>query len=259
MGRLFMSESPSIPDWTDYRPSRDLLRDRVILVTGAGQGLGRAAALAFAVHGATVILHGRNIGKLEQVYDDIEQAGGMQPAIFPLDLENAGTKDFDALAQAIKLQLGRLDGILHNAALLPGLSPLNNQTFEQWHASLRVNLISPFALTRACFPLLKASADASVVMTSDTHGHTPAAYWGAFAVAKAGVEALVKIQAQEWEMVPHLRINTLIPGPVRSPQRARTHPGEIKQTMRDPQDLTSPYLYLIGPDSRAVSGRTVFC
>jgi NAD(P)-dependent dehydrogenase (short-subunit alcohol dehydrogenase family) len=193
------------------------------------------------------------------VYDDIEQAGGAQPAIFPLDLENAGYRDFEALAQSIKLQLGRLDGVLHNAALLVGLSPLSNQTLEQWQALLRVNLISPFALTRACFPLLKASADASVIMTSDTHGHVPTAYWGAFAIAKAGVEALVKIQAQEWEMIPHLRINTLIPGPVRSPQRARTHPGEVKQALPDPHDLTASYLYLIGPDSRTISGRTVFC
>jgi NAD(P)-dependent dehydrogenase (short-subunit alcohol dehydrogenase family) len=254
-----MYESPSIPDLTDYRPPRDLLRDRVILVTGAGQGLGRTAAVAFAAHGATVILHGRNVEKLEQVYDDIERAGGTQPAIFPLDLEHAGSRDFEALAQAIKLQLGRLDGILHNAALMVGLTPLSNQTLEQWQALLRVNLISPFALTRACFPLLKASADASVLMTSDTHGHTPTAYWGAFAIAKAGVEALVKVQAQEWEMLPNLRINTLIPGPVRSPQRARTHPGEVKQALRDSQDLIPTYLYLIGPDSRTISGRTVFC
>jgi NAD(P)-dependent dehydrogenase (short-subunit alcohol dehydrogenase family) len=96
-------------------------------------------------------------------------------------------------------------------------------------------------------------------MTSDTHGHVPTAYWGAFANAKAGVEALVKIQAQEWEVIPHLRINTLIPGPVRSPQRARTHPGEVKQALREPHDLMSSYLYLIGPDGRTISGRTVFC
>jgi NAD(P)-dependent dehydrogenase (short-subunit alcohol dehydrogenase family) len=180
----------------NYIPSKDLLKSRVILVTGAGQGMGRSAALAYAAHGATVILHGRNVKKLESVYDEIEAAGGAQPSIFPLDLEKAEDKDFAAIAQAIKLQLGRLDGILHNAALLFNLTPLEAQTLDQWLALLRVNLIAPFALTRACLPLLKASPDGSVVMTSDTHGHAPAAYWGGFAVAKAAIEALVKIQAQ---------------------------------------------------------------
>ncbi|SEP42036.1 YciK family oxidoreductase [Nitrosovibrio sp. Nv6] len=246
-------------EFENYSAPKDLLKDRVILVTGAGQGIGRTVALAYAAHGATIILHGRNIKKLESVYDEIETGGGAQPAIFPLDLEKAEDKDFAAIAQAIKLQLGRLDGILHNAALLFTLTPLETQTMEQWLALLRVNLIAPFALTRACLPLLKASSDASVIMTSDTHGHVPAAYWGGFAVAKAGIEALVKIQAQEWEILPSLRINTLIPGPVHTPQRTRTHPGEVKQSLRQPQDLMSCYLYLMGPDSKAVSGKTVFC
>ena len=236
-----------------------MLQDRVILVTGAGQGIGRVAALTYAAHGATVILHGRKVEKLESVYDEIEAAGGAQPSIFPLDLEKAEDKDFAAIAQAIKLQLGRLDGILHNAALLFNLTPLEAQTLDQWLALLRVNLIAPFALTRACLPLLKASPDGSVVMTSDTHGHAPAAYWGGFAVAKAAIEALVKIQAQEWEIFPNLRINVLIPGPVHTPQRTRTHPGEVKRDMLQPQDLMPYYLYLMGPDSKAVSGQTVFC
>ena len=243
----------------NYTPSKDLLKSRVILVTGAGQGMGRSAALAYAAHGATVILHGRNVKKLESVYDEIEAAGGAQPSIFPLDLEKAEDKDFVAIAQAIKLQLGRLDGILHNAALLFNLTPLEAQTLDQWLALLRVNLIAPFALTRACLPLLKASPDGSVVMTSDTHGHAPAAYWGGFAVAKAAIEALVKIQAQEWEIFPNLRINVLIPGPVHTPQRTRTHPGEVKRDMLQPQDLMPYYLYLMGGDSKAFSGETVFC
>ena len=246
-------------DLKNYIAPNDLLKDRVILVTGAGQGIGRTAALTYAAHGATVILHGRNVKKLESVYDEIEAGGGAQPSIFPLDLEKAGDKDFAAIAHAIKLQLGRLDGILHNAALLFNLTPLEAQTLEEWLALLRVNLVAPFALTRACFPLLKASPDASVIMTSDAHGHVPAAYWGGFAVAKAGVEALVKIQAQEWEILPTLRINALIPGPVHTPQRTRTHPGEVKQRLRQPQELMSCYLYLMGPDSKAVSGKTIFC
>lgn len=246
-------------NFKNYRASPDLLKDRVILVTGAGQGIGRIAALTYAAHGATVILHGRRVEKLESVYDEIETRGGVQPAIFPLDLEKAGDKDFQAIAQAIKLQLGRLDGILHNAALIFSLTPLENQTLEQWLSLLRVNLIAPFALTRACLPLLKASPDASVVMTSEMHGHDPAAYWGGFAVAKAGLEVLVKIQAQEWEMLPNLRVNVIIPGPAHTPQRTRTHPGEVKQDLRQPEDLMPGYLYLMGPDSKAVSGQTVFC
>ncbi|MBA0916405.1 MAG: SDR family NAD(P)-dependent oxidoreductase, partial [Nitrosospira sp.] len=210
---------------TKYQAPKDLLKDRVILITGAGQGMGRAAALAYAAHGATVILHGRKVEKLESVYDEIEALGGAQAAIFPLDLEKATDQDFAELAQSIKLHLGRLDGILHNAAIVFGLAPLANQTLEQWLTMLRVNLAAPFSLTRACLPLLKMAPDASVIMTSDIHGHVPVAYWGGFAVAKAGVEALVKIQAQEWEILPSLRINTLIPGPAHTPQRTKTHPG----------------------------------
>ncbi len=243
----------------NYSAPKDLLKDRVILVTGAGQGLGRAAALSYANHGATVILHGRKVKKLESVYDEIETIGKAQALIYPLDLERAEEKDFFVLAHAIAQQLGRLDGILHNAAYLPGLSPLEHQTIDQWRALLQVNLIAPFALTKTCLPLLKASPDASIIMTSNTHGHSPSAYWGGFAVAKAGLEALVKIQADEWEQMPNLRINTVIPGLVNSPQRVVTHPGEIKQKMRQPDELMAVYLYLMGLDSREISGQTILC
>ncbi len=242
-----------------YSPSRDLLKDRVILITGAGQGLGRVAALTYANYGATVILHGRRVEKLERVYDEIEAMGKEQALIYPLDLEHAEDKDFIVITQAIAQQLGRLDGILHNAAFLYGLSPLENQTIEQWQAMMQVNLITPFALTKACLPLLKMAPDASVIMTSSSHGQQPSAYWGGFTVAKAGIEALAKVQADEWENMSNLRINVIVPGIVNSPQRAKTHPGEVKQKMRQPEDLMPTYLYLMGPDSRGISGQTVFC
>ncbi len=243
----------------NYSAHKDLLKDRVILITGAGQGLGRVAALTYANYGATVILHGRKVKKLESVYDEIETIGKAQALIYSLDLEHAEENDFAAVAQAIEQQLGRLDGILHNAAFLHGLSPLENQSVKQWKAMLQVNLIAPFALSKACLPLLKSSPDASVIMTSSSHGHKPSAYWGGFTVAKAGLEALVKIQADEWESTPNLRINTIVPGIVNSPQRAKTHPGEIKKTMRQPEDLMTTYLYLMGPDSKGISGQTILC
>ncbi|TCV87369.1 YciK family oxidoreductase [Sulfurirhabdus autotrophica] len=243
----------------NYQATKELLKDKVILITGAGQGIGRVAAITYAAHGATVILLGRNVQNLEAVYDEIESAGYAQPAIFPLDLEKATDAEYEALAQAIKLQLGRLDGILHNAVRFFSLCPIELQTLDQWNSLLRVNLIAPFALTRACLPIMKESPDASIIMTSETHGHTPAAYWGGFAVSKGGVETMVKIWAQEFEMFQNLRINALIPGPVQSTQRAKTHPGEFKDTMPKPEDLMPIYLYLMGKDSKKINGEIVAC
>lgn len=241
----------------NYLAAPQLLQGRVIIVTGAGQGLGRAAALAYAAHGATLVLHGRTVAKLERVYDEIVTGGWPEPVIFPLDLAEATDADYEAMAYAIKQQLGRLDGILHNAAQFSPLTPLANQQLDQWMQLLRVNLAAPFALTRACLPLMQHAPDAAIIMTSETHGHTPAAYWGAFAVAKAGLEALTRIWAQEMEMHPNLRINALVPGPVASPQRAATHPGEMKASLPSPDDLMPWYLYLMGDDSRKITGRVI--
>ena len=246
-------------DPKNYVPRADLLKGRVVLVTGASRGIGRVAALAFAAHGATVVLHGRDVAALEIVYDEIEAAGYPQPAAVPLDFDRATTRDYDALAYAIESQLGRLDGILHNASHVEKLSPLEQQSAEEWNHMLRVNLVAPFALTQACVRLLKPSADASVIFTLESHGHAPAAFWGGYAVAKAGVEALMKIQAAEWHDAMNLRANAIIPGPVASPSRAKTHPGEVATSQRQPADLMPAYLYLMGPDSREVSGTVIAC
>ena len=248
-----------MPDLKNYRPRPDLLKGRVILVTGASRGIGRVAALTFAAHGATVILHGRDTAALENVYDEIETRGHPQPAAIPLDLDNATSRDYDALAYAIESRLGRLDGILHNASHLEKLSPLEQQSAEEWNRMLRVNLVAPFALTQACMRLLKPSPDASVLFTLESHGHAPAAYWGGYAVSKAGLEALMKIQASEWQDSPNLRANAIVPGPVASPSRAKTHPGEVAASQRQPEALMPAYLYLMGPDSRDVSGTVVIC
>lgn len=239
----------------NYQAPHQHLQDRVILVTGAGQGIGHAAAMAFAAQGATVILLGRKVKKLEAVYDEIEAAGYPQPLIFPLNLEKAGEQEFTGLAEGIYQQLGRLDGILHNASRFDNLSPLEIQTTEQFTGMLQTNLIAPFALTKACLPLLKRSPDASVIITSTTSAHHPAAYWGAHAISKSAAEMLVKIWALEMETYPNLRINSVIPGAVQCPQRKKSHPGEVHENLPKAEDIMPLYLYLMGHDSAGVSGQ----
>ena len=243
----------------DYLPRPNLLAGRVILVTGASSGLGRAASLAFARHGATVALLARDAGRLEAVYDEIVAAGGPEPAMFPYDLAAADDRSLETLAGTIAHHLKRLDGLLHSAHQFYSLTPLELQTLEQWQTLMRVNLIAPFALTRACLPLLKQAPDASVIFTGETHGHQPSAYWGGYAVAKSGLETLTRIWTDEIGAEQTLRINTLIPGQVATTLRSRTHPGLAPETVPSADDLMSCYLYLMGADSCAVRGQIVEC
>jgi NAD(P)-dependent dehydrogenase (short-subunit alcohol dehydrogenase family) len=241
----------------DYSPPRDLLEGRVVLVTGAGQGLGRAVALDAAAHGATVALLGRKLEKLEATYDAITAAGGPEPALIPLDLAAAGTPEYDALNQLVRKDLKRLDAIAHCASHFVPLGPLANQTLEQWMTLLKVNLAAPFALTRACLPLLSAVSDSSVVFTGETHGAHPLAYWGGFAVSKAGLSVLATVWGEELEHRGRPRMNVFIPGPIATPQRAQSHPGEDRSKLRPAETAARAMLFLLGRDAAKVNGRTV--
>lgn len=239
----------------NYQAPQNHLQNRVILVTGAGQGIGRTAAIAFAAQGATVILLGRKVAKLEAVYDEIAAAGYAKAVIFPLDLETATEQEFSNMAEGIYQQLGRLDGILHNAAHFDNLSPLEIQTTAQFERMMRVNLIAPFALTKACLPLLQRSPDASVIFTSTGAGHEAAAYWGAHAISKNAAEHMVRTWALELENHPNIRINSVIPGPVQCPQRKKSHPGELHSSLPTAESIMPIYLYLMGQDSTGISGQ----
>jgi NAD(P)-dependent dehydrogenase (short-subunit alcohol dehydrogenase family) len=233
------------------------LTGRAILITGATGGLGRPLALACAAHGATVVLHGRVVRKLVALYDEIAAAGGPQPTILPLDLAQAGAGDFGNVASAIRAQLGRLDGLVHTAAKLGSLGPIEHQSFDAWVEVLRVNVAAAMALTRATLPLLSAAADASVVFTLDTRGVEPRAYWGAYGASKAALAALATTLADEWDERANLRVNAVVPGAVRSPLRTLTHPGEDKAALPAIDALVPLYLCLLGGQPKAESGALI--
>lgn len=245
-------------DIKNYQPASDELRERVILVTGAGDGIGRAVALALAAHGATVILSGRTVRKLEATHDQILAADGPQPSIAPLNLERALANDYDAVAAAINSNYGRLDGLLHNAAMLGQLSPIDHYDVPTWTQVLHVNVTAEFALTQVCLPLLRKSPDASVLFTSSGVGRRGRALWGAYAVSKFAVEGLAQVLADELASTP-IRVNCINPVRARTLMRLQAYPAEDTSALPDPAALVGPYLYLLGPASRGISGQSFDC
>lgn len=239
----------------DYRPTGDALKDRIIAITGAGDGIGRIAAKTFAAYGATVILLGRTIQKLEMVYDEIEQAGHPQPAIFPINLEGACEKDYEDMCQAFFDEFGRLDGLLHNAGDLGERTPIANYAADTWQRVMQVNVNAPFMMTKALLPLLEKSTDARIVFTGSSVGYQGRAYWGAYAASKAAQENLMQTLAQELEDVAPVGVNSINPGATRTQMRAAAYPAENPADVKSPEELMPLYLYLLGPDSKGISGK----
>lgn len=239
----------------NYQAPHQHLKDRVIIVTGAGQGLGQTAAIAFAKQGATMILIGRTQAKLEATYDTIQAQGLPEALIFPMDLNKAKEDDFKAMAEGIYQQLGRLDGILHNATDFDNLSPLEIQTTEQFEEMFRVNVIAPFALTKVCLPLLERAENASVIFTSNSSAQTPKAYWGSHGISKAAADFMMQMWSQELESRPNIRFNSIVPGGLQSPQRKKTHPGEVHSELPIMESAMQLYLYLMGDESKGITGK----
>lgn len=240
---------------SDYQPRADLLNDKVVVITGAGDGIGRIAALTLAKHGATVVLMGRTIPKLEAVYDEIENSGGPQPAIYPINFEGACEKDYEDLAQALFDEFGRVDGLLHNAAQLGEITPISNYSPDTWMRVMHVNLNAPFMLTKALLPIMEAAPSASVLFTGSSVGYEGRAYWGAYAASKAAQENLMQTLAQELDEICAIRVNSVNPGATRTSMRAAAYPAENPANVKQADSLMPLYLYLLSDDSRGVSGQ----
>ena len=232
-----------------------LLAGRAILITGASGGLGRALALDCARAGANVILCGRNGTKLDRLYDEIRASGAAQPAIAQLDFAAATAADYDRLAESIGSEFGKLDGLVHAAALLGDRTPLEQYDVPTWCRVLHVNLTAPFILTQVLLPSLRKSADASVIFVSSGIARNPRAFWGAYAVSKSGLEAVRAIWAQELEGEPNIRFNSVNPGRLRTAMRAAAYPAEDPNTLPAPSSVLGPFLYLLSAEGRGVDGQ----
>ena len=239
----------------DWLPAPDCLQNRVILVTGAANGIGKAVVQDMAAHGANTILLDRDVKGLEQTYDEIVAAGHPEPAIYPMDLQGATPDDYTRLATTLEEEFRLLDGLVHNAAQLGALVPFANFDHELWFQTLQTNLNAPYLITMACLGLLNASRDASIVFTSDAVGRHGKAYWGAYAVSKAGLEAFMQVLADELEANTAIRVNSIDPGAVHTALRRTAYPVEKRGTLNMPGDITRPFLYLAGPDSRGITGQ----
>jgi len=240
-----------------FTPDTDLLAGRVILITGAGSGLGKALALECARVGASVILCGRTLAKLERVYDEIESLGKPRPAIAALDLAAATAVDYDNLAKTIGSEFGKLDGLVHAAALLGDRTPLEQYDVPTWCRVLHVNLTAPFILTQVLLPQLRMSADASVIFVSSGVVKNQRPFWGAYAVAKSGLESVRSMWSQELEGEPNIRVNSVNPGRMRTAMRAAAYPAEDPNTVPAPASVSGTFLYLLSAGSRGIDGQYI--
>ena len=238
-----------------YEPPNDLLKNRVILVTGATAGIGREVSRALITHGATVILHGRNPHSLETTYQEFRNLGP-EPTVVQLDLEGAQDEDCQSLTENLESKFGGLDGLLHNAAILGARSPIEAYNPGLWQKVMQVNLNAAFILTRRLLPLLHQSDDASVLFTTSGVGSQGRAHWGAYCVSKFGVEGFAQTLADELKN-SRIRVNCINPGATRTDMRAAAYPAEDPEKLPLPERLIAPYLYLLGPDGRGIHGERI--
>jgi NAD(P)-dependent dehydrogenase (short-subunit alcohol dehydrogenase family) len=235
----------------------DTLNGKLIMVTGAGDGIGKAAAMAYARAGASVILLGRTQAKLEAVYDAIVAEQLAEPIIHPLDLASASTEDYEVLGKSIQEQFPALDGLLHNASILGTLGPIEYLPAESWMKIMQVNVNAVFLLTKALLPALAQSDDARILLTSSSVGRQGRAYWGAYSVSKFATEGFMQVLADELQNTTNIRVNSINPGATRTEMRRSAFPAEDPATLPTADSLMPAYVYLMSPQSQAIHGEAL--
>ena len=229
------------------------LDQRVVLVSGAHGGLGSAAAVACARAGATVVLLGRKLPKLNRVYDAVAQAGA-EPLLYPLDLEGASPDDYAELADRLRAELGHLDGVLHCAVEFKGLTPLEHTDPAAFARVMHVNLTAPWWLSQACLPLLRQAQDAALVFALDDLERVGQPYWGAYGIAQHGLAAMVDMLHAELAS-SSVRVSALQPGPMRTGLRSRAYADDNDLQAREAADYADACVTLLSSAGAAHRGQ----
>ena len=232
-------------NWQGFKTDANAFAGKIILVTGAADGIGRAVTIALAEVGATVLMLDKKSRHLEKLFDQILERGFKEPVILPIDLLEITPESVTVLAQAIQKDFGTLDGIIHNAAELGSPSPMDQYDMKYWNDVMQINLHAPYLITRALLPLLKQDHHTSILFTSADVGREPLAYWGAYSIAYAGIEAQMKIWSEELENVSNIKVNSIDPGAVRTSLRRRSYPGENQESIPAPSSITPAYLKVL--------------
>ncbi|MED5534611.1 MAG: YciK family oxidoreductase [Pseudomonadota bacterium] len=238
-----------------YEPPKNLFKDRVILVTGATSGIGRAVSRDLIIHGATVILHGRDENALEMLFQEFRELGP-EPVVAQLDFALTQENVYQKFAAELGSRFNKLDGLLHNAGILGDRTPIERYDIGLWQKVIQINLSAPFALTQQLLPLLRLSEDASVLFATSGVGNYGRAYWGAYCVSKFGIEGFAQILADELGDT-RIRVNCINPGGTRTKMRHAAYPTEDPSTLPPPDTITGPYLYLLGPDSQGTTRKRI--
>ena len=239
---------------TDYIPHKDEFNDKIYLVTGANRGFGLAITMELARAGATVIMLGRDLGSLEHAYDAVVDAGYKEPILYPFDLEGTDPEDYQELQENVMEKFEKLDGLIHNAAILGAQMPIEQYDIKLWYSTLQINLSAPFMLTQFLIPLLSKSNDARILFLSSSVGREAKAYWGAYSVSKFGIEGLAKTLAEELEKTK-ISVNTLNPGKLRTEMRRTAYPAEDSSSIPLPEEKSSAVAYLVSSSSPKINGQ----
>ena len=238
---------------SSYKVKEGELEDKVILVTGANRGFGLAITMDLSKAGATVIMLGRDLGSLEYAYDAVVDAGYKEPILYPLDLEGATPENYQELQDNILDKFKKLDGLIHNAAILGTQMPIDQYDIKLWYSTLQINLSAPFMLTQFLIPALMKSDDARILFLSSTVGRKARAYWGAYSVSKFGIEGFAKTLSEELEKT-QITVNTINPGKIRTEMRRTAYPAEDASTVPKPEEKSSIIVYLLSNEGSKING-----